>query len=176
MKESKEKKITTKEACELAVKGALITSKHYQTCIGLLYHTRMFLLWLLNYASESELTKAILKTETGIAIRPSKGSIVPANYLVTCAVNTTGRAETVRVFDNYGQFTGLRVAFASPKFHYQGFNMSEKLCKEVSTTLGLPESEVMQVRQGNKNYFWNSNFSLLQAYCLAKFRPESENK
>jgi hypothetical protein len=168
-----EKKITAKEKAAKAVKGALITSKPYETGIGFLYHTRMFLLWLLNYASESELIKATVKSETGLAIKPNKGSIVPENWLATCAANTTGRAETVRLFDASGEYTGLRFAFASPKFKYQGWNAGEKLCKAIAETLGLPETATMQVRQGKKAYFWNDDFSILQAYFLKRFEKEN---
>lgn len=174
MKAKAKAKVSMSERAAKAVQGALITSKAYETSIGMLYHTRMFLMWLLGYATESELRKATVRTETGLAIKPSKASILPASYLVACAKNTTGRAETVRIFDAVGEFTGCRFCFASPKFKYQGWNVGEKLAKEMASTLGIPEASLMQIRQGNKKYFWNDDFSILQAYCLARFGKESK--
>ena len=170
---NEKKKVTATERNEKAVKGALITSKSYETTIGFLYHTRMFLLWLLNYASETELIKATVKTATGLAIKPGKGSMLPVNFLVTCASNTTGRAETVKIFDATGEKL-LRFAFASPKFKYQGWNAGETQCEKMAETLGMPNAAMMQVRQGKKKYFWNDDFSLLTAYCLKRFSKESE--
>jgi hypothetical protein len=174
-KASKEKAVVTvKERAARAVKGALVTSKAYDTTIGFLYHTRMFLLWLLNYSNEAELKKATVKTETGLCIKPGKGSILPETFVVTCASNTTGRAETVKIFDATGEKL-LRFCFASPKFRYQGWNAGEKQCIAMAETLGLPNSACMQVQQGNKAYYWNDDFSLLQAYCLKRF-GKGENK
>lgn len=172
----KEKKnISASEKASMSVAKALTTSKAYVTTIGMFYHTRMFLLWLLNYASESEMKKAIVKTNTGLAIRPGKGSIIPASFLVTCAENTTGRADTVRLFNGSGEFTGERMAFASPKFPYEGFNVGLPMVKRMSAKTGLPESAYMQVQQGKKNYYWNDDFSLLSDYFLKAYSKE-ENK
>lgn len=159
----------------MAASKALTTSKKYETSIGFLYHTRMFLLFLLGHANESELKRATVATDAGLSIKPGKASMIPANFFATCAKNTTGRCETVRVFNAHSESI-LRFAFSSPTFKYQGWNAGEGLIKKMAGTLGLPDASLMQVQQGKKAYYWNTDMVPLHNFCIAFFHKLKENK
>lgn len=166
------KELNAKERAASATSRALTTSKPYITTIGFLYHCRMFLLWLLNHENEAAMKRAIVHTDTGPAIRPGKGSMLPASFLATCVLNGSKRCETVKLFNAANECV-LRFAFASPTFKYQGWNAGEKQVKAMAATLGLPEASLMTVQQGKKAYYWNTDFEPLHDFCVKHFSKET---
>lgn len=153
-----------KERASVAVARALDTRKEYPTTMGLLLSSRLFLRWLLGVEDDRELAKLRVSCETGFAFRPGKNSILPATVMVTCAANTTGRGDTIKVVDTNGTVRE-RVFFPSPKMKgYEGFNFGRPMLKKMTAVLGLPEATLCQKRQGNKNFWYNEDVTLLAEY------------
>jgi len=164
MKKEERKTPNFKERATVAVARALDTRKEYPTTMGLLLSSRLFLRWLLGVEDDRELAKLRVKCETGFAFRPGKNSILPATVMVTCAANTTGRGDTIKVVDPDGAVRE-RVFFPGPKMRgYEGFNFGRPMLKKMAVTLGLAEKVLCQKRQGNKNFWYNEDVTLLAEY------------
>ena len=145
-KEKKERKPLSKKALnEVVVKGALMTSKKYVVHVDKGNDKELHMSYFASFLQK----------------------VLPKNMTFSVAENTTGKGQTFRVRNAFGDETE-RFFLPSHKVKYTGWGFGAPQLKKLIEG-GLPEAQVCQVQQGSKKYWYCDDYNLLAAYLMDKY-------